>query len=219
MNEGMRQRLAEARERFEEVEQLLASPEVIGDRHRFQQLSREYAELEPVIEVWRNFRNNEKAMNEAQELLESSDGEMRQMARDELDALAAKTESLEQRLQRLLLPRDPNDEHNIFLEVRAGTGGQEAGIFAGDLLRMYARYAERRGWTVEIMSAQESEAGGFREVIARIIGKGAWSRLKFESGVHRVQRVPETESQGRIHTSACTVAILPEPEDIESVEI
>ncbi len=219
MNEGMRQRLAEARERFEEVEQLLASPEVIGDRHRFQQLSREYAELEPVIEVWRNFRNNEKAMNEAQELLEGSDGEMRQMARDELDALAAKTESLEQRLQRLLLPRDPNDEHNIFLEVRAGTGGQEAGIFAGDLLRMYARYAERRGWKVEIMSAQESEAGGFREVIARIIGKGAWSRLKFESGVHRVQRVPETESQGRIHTSACTVAILPETEDIESVEI
>lgn len=219
MNEGMRQRLAEARERFEEVEQLLASPEVIGDRHQFQQLSREYAELEPVIEVWRSFCSNEKAMSEAQELLEGSDGEMRQMARDELESLAAKTESLEQRLQRLLLPRDPNDEHNIFLEVRAGTGGQEAGIFAGDLLRMYARYAERRGWKVEIMSAQESEAGGFREVIARIIGKGAWSRLKFESGVHRVQRVPETESQGRIHTSACTVAILPETEDIESVEI
>ncbi|NBB93914.1 MAG: peptide chain release factor 1 [Gammaproteobacteria bacterium] len=219
MNEGMRHRLAEARERFEELEQLLASPAVIGDRHQFQQLSREYAELEPVIAVWGKFRNNEAAMTEARELLEGSDGDMRQLARDELEALESESESLEERLQKLLLPRDPNDERNIFLEVRAGTGGQEAGIFAGDLLRMYTRYAERRGWKVEVMSAQESEAGGFREVIARVIGKGAWSRLKFESGVHRVQRVPETESQGRIHTSACTVAILPEVDDVESVEL
>lgn len=219
MNEGMRQRLAEARDRFEELEQLLASPDVIGDRNQFQQLSREYAELEPVIGVWRNFRDNEAAIREARELLEGDDPDMRQMARDELESLETETESLEQRLQKLLLPRDPNDERSIFLEIRAGTGGQEAGIFAGDLLRMYTRYAERRGWKVEIMSAHESEAGGFREVIARVIGQGAWSRLKFESGVHRVQRVPETESQGRIHTSACTVAILPEVDDVDSVDV
>jgi peptide chain release factor 1 len=219
MNEGMRQRLAEARDRFEELEHLLASPEIIGNRGRFEQLSREYAELEPVIEVWGRFRDNETAIAEARELLEASDGDMRDMAREELQSLESDTESLETRLQKLLLPRDPNDERNIFLEIRAGTGGQEAGLFAGDLLRMYTRYAERRGWSVEIMSAQESEAGGFREVIARVIGKGAWSRLKFESGVHRVQRVPETESQGRIHTSACTVAILPEVDDVEAVDI
>ncbi|WP_376695337.1 peptide chain release factor 1 [Wenzhouxiangella sp. EGI_FJ10305] len=219
MNQGMRQRLDEARERFEELEHLLASPDVIGDRHQFEQLSREYAELEPVIQVWQQFRGNERAMEEAKELLEASDGEMRQMARDELGSLESNSEALEQQLQKLLLPRDPNDERNIFLEIRAGTGGQEAGIFAGDLLRMYARYAERRGWKVEIMSAQESEAGGYREVIAQVIGKGAWSRLKFESGVHRVQRVPETESQGRIHTSACTVAILPEIDDVEAIDV
>jgi len=219
MNEGMRQRLAEARERFEELEHLLASPDVIGDRRQFEQLSREYAEFEPVIQVWRQFRDNESAMSEARELLEGSDGEMRQMARDELESLEEEAESLETRLQKLLLPRDPNDERNIFLEIRAGTGGQEAAIFAGDLLRMYTRYAERRGWKVEIMSAQEGEAGGYREAIARVIGSGAWSRLKFESGVHRVQRVPETESQGRIHTSACTVAILPEIDDVEAVDV
>jgi len=219
MNKGMRQRLAEARERFEELEHLLASPEVIGDRHQFEQLSREYAELEPVIGVWQRYRDNEQAATEARELLESGDDEMRQMARDELASLESETETLAQRLQKLLLPRDPNDDRNIFLEIRAGTGGQEAGLFAGDLLRMYTRYAERRGWPVEIMSAQESDAGGFREVIARVIGNGAWSRLKFESGVHRVQRVPETESQGRIHTSACTVAILPEVDDVEATDI
>ncbi|RFF27768.1 MULTISPECIES: peptide chain release factor 1 [unclassified Wenzhouxiangella] len=219
MNESMRQRLAEARERFEELEHLLASPEIIGDRHQFEQLSREYAELEPLIQVWQQFRDNEQASREARELLEARDGEVRQMAREELESLESDTEALERKLQKLLLPRDPNDERNVFLEIRAGTGGQEAGLFAGDLLRMYTRYAERCGWKVEIMSAQENEAGGFREVIARVIGKGAWSRLKFESGVHRVQRVPETESQGRIHTSACTVAILPEVDDVEAIDV
>ncbi|NEZ03744.1 peptide chain release factor 1 [Wenzhouxiangella sp. XN201] len=219
MNEGMRQRLAEADERFEELEHLLSSPDIIADRQQFERLSREYAELEPVVQVWQKFRDNETATGEAREMFEGSDGEMRQLARDELEALEAETETLEERLQKLLLPRDPNDERNIFLEIRAGTGGQEAGLFAGDLLRMYTRYAERRNWKVEIMSAQENEAGGYREVIARVIGKGAWSRLKFESGVHRVQRVPETESQGRIHTSACTVAILPEADDVEAVDV
>lgn len=219
MNEGMRQRLAEAGERFEEIEHLLASPDVIADRQQFERLSREYAELEPVIQVWQRYRQNEAETGEARDVLEGSDGEMRQMAREELEALESESESLEERLQKLLLPRDPNDERNIFLEIRAGTGGQEAGLFAGDLLRMYTRYAERRGWKVEIMSAHEGEAGGYREVIARIIGQGAYSRLKFESGVHRVQRVPETESQGRIHTSACTVAILPEIDDVEAIDV
>lgn len=219
MNEGMRQRLVEAGERFEEIEQLLASPEVIGDRQQFQRLSREYGELEPVMQVWRKFRELETAGAEARELLTSSDVDVRDLARDELDAVEQASGDLEKRLQRLLLPRDPNDERNIFLEVRAGTGGQEAALFAGDLLRMYVRYAESRGWRAEIMSSHEGEAGGYREVIARIIGQGAYSRLKFESGVHRVQRVPATESQGRIHTSACTVAILPEIDDVEAVNI
>ncbi len=219
MNDGMRQRLNEAGERFEEIEHLLASPDVISDRDRFQQLSREYGGLDALIQTWREFQQREASMREARELLDSDEAELRDLARDELAALEARMEALELSLQRLLLPNDPNDERNIFLEIRAGTGGQEAALFAGDLLRMYTRHAENRGWQVEIMSAHESEAGGFREVIARIIGSGAYSRYKFESGAHRVQRVPETESQGRIHTSACTVAILPEIDAAEAVDI
>ncbi|MFW5926773.1 MAG: peptide chain release factor 1 [Wenzhouxiangella sp.] len=219
MNPGVRQRLIEVSERFEELEHLLASPEIIGDRQQFQQLSREYGELEPVMQVWRAYQDTEAAAAEAEEMQDEPDPEMRRMAEEELARKRDEQEVLEKRLQKLLLPRDPNDERNIFLEIRAGTGGQEAALFAGDLLRMYIRYAERRGWRVEVMSAHESEAGGYREVIARIIGAGAWSRLKFESGVHRVQRVPATESQGRIHTSACTVAILPEIDDVEAVDI
>jgi peptide chain release factor 1 len=219
MNAGMRQRLLEAAERFEELEHLLASPDVIGDRAQFQRLSKEYGELEPVMAVWREYREAEDAIVGAREMLDEGERDMRRMAEEEIESLESRMSRLERRLQKLLLPRDPNDERNIFLEIRAGTGGQEAALFAGDLLRMYTRYAESRGWRVEIMSAQESEAGGYREVIARVIGSGAYSRLKFESGVHRVQRVPATESQGRIHTSACTVAILPEADDIEAVEI
>ncbi|QOC23883.1 peptide chain release factor 1 [Wenzhouxiangella sp. AB-CW3] len=219
MNPGIRERLQQARERFEELEQLLASPDIINDRRKFEQLSREYGELDPVIRLWQQYQDTEQAATEAGQLLDESDRDMRQMAEEEIRVAEEQQEDMSRRLQTLLLPRDPNDERNIFLEVRAGTGGQEAGLFAGDLLRMYSRYAERRGWKVEIMSAQDSEAGGYREVIARIIGQGAYSRLKFESGTHRVQRIPATESQGRIHTSACTVAILPEIDEVDHVDI
>ncbi len=219
MNPGIRTRLEEAVERFEELEQLLATPDVISDRRQFEQLSREYGELEPIIRLWDQFQASEEAVEEANQLLQESDSDLREMAREEVTSGEREQERMERELQRLLLPRDPNDERNIFLEIRAGTGGQEAALFAGDLLRMYSRYAERRGWKVEIMSAQEGEVGGFREVVARLIGNGVYSRLKFESGTHRVQRVPATESQGRIHTSACTVAILPEIDEVDSVDV
>jgi peptide chain release factor 1 len=219
MNPGIRARLEEAGERFEELEQLLASPDVIGNRRQFEQLSREYGELEPIIRLWRQFQASEEAVDEAGQLLQEADRDLREMAREEITSGQREQARMESELQKLLLPRDPNDERNIFLEIRAGTGGQEAALFAGDLLRMYTRYAERRGWKVEVMSAQEGEAGGFREVVARLIGSGVYSRLKFESGTHRVQRIPATESQGRIHTSACTVAILPEIEEVDSVEV
>jgi peptide chain release factor 1 len=207
------------RERFEELEQLLATPDVIGNRRQFEQLSREYGELEPIIRLWRQFQASEEAVDEAGQLLQEAESDLREMAREEITSGQREQARMESELQKLLLPRDPNDERNIFLEIRAGTGGQEAALFAGDLLRMYTRYAERRGWKVEVMSAQEGEAGGFREVVARLIGSGVYSRLKFESGTHRVQRIPATESQGRIHTSACTVAILPEIEEVDSVEV
>ncbi len=219
MDSGIRQRLNEVSERFEELARLLAEPEVISDQRRFQAYSREYAELDPIMRIWRAFSQCETARLEARDMLAEGDRELRELAREEIDRLDRHQETLNAELQRLLLPKDPNDERNIFLEIRAGTGGQEAGLFAGDLLRMYTRYAERQAWSVEILSAQASEAGGYREVIARIIGRGAYSRLKFESGTHRVQRIPATESQGRIHTSACTVAILPEMDEVDAIKI
>ncbi|HMA98835.1 MAG TPA: peptide chain release factor 1 [Wenzhouxiangella sp.] len=219
MDIGIRQRLDQASERFEELAQLLAEPDVIANQPQFQSLSREYADLDPVIGLWQRYQECESAYRDAHEMLDEDDRSMRELARDEMATAEQRQNELETELQRLLLPRDPNDERNIFLEVRAGTGGQEAGIFAGDLLRMYCRFSERQGWQVEILSAQENDAGGYREVIARIIGRGAYSRLKFESGTHRVQRVPATESQGRIHTSACTVAILPEVAEIDAIDI
>jgi peptide chain release factor 1 len=219
MNSGIRERLNRARERFEEVERLLSDPDVIADRKQFQSLSKEYGELEPIIQVLRESEANQRSASEAREMADGDDREIAALAHDELRQAEHRATELEQRLQSLLLPRDPNDSRNIFLEVRAGTGGQEAAIFAGDLFRMYTRYAERRGWRVEVLSAHDSEAGGYREVVARIIGDGAYSKLKFESGAHRVQRIPTTESQGRIHTSACTVAILPEVDDIDAIAI
>ena len=219
MNPGIRQRLTEVDQRFEEIEHLLADPDVIGNRNQFQALSREYGELEPIMRLWQQYLATEQTIAEAREMISDGDADMRAMAEDEIRAAESEQEQLQSTLQRLLLPKDPNDDRNIFLEVRAGTGGQEAGLFAGDLLRMYTRFAEARGWQVEIMSAHESDAGGFREVIARVLGKGAYSQLKFESGVHRVQRVPATESQGRIHTSACTVAIMPEAEEVDDIDI
>lgn len=219
MHPSILDRLEQLVSRFEEVTALLSDPDVIGDNNRFRDLSREYAQLEPVVSTLREFRTTEAGVTSAKAMVEEDDAELRAMAEDELVALSARHEELELELQKHLLPKDPYDEHNIFLEVRAGTGGDEAAIFAGDLMRMYARYAERQGWQVEILSQSEGEHGGYKEVIARIQGQGAYSRLKFESGAHRVQRVPETEAQGRVHTSAATVAILPELEESEEIDL
>jgi len=219
MKDSIIAKLDELTERHHEVAILLSDPEVIGDNDRFRTLSQEYAQLSPVVEEFDAWKENESALSDVFELLESSDPEMKALAQEELPILEEKRDELSHSLSILLLPTDPHDNNNIFLEVRAGTGGAEAAIFAGDLLRMYMRYAENKGWGVEIISEHEGEHGGYREVIALISGHGAYSRLKFESGAHRVQRVPETESQGRVHTSAATVAILPEIPETEMVDI
>ncbi len=206
-------------DRFEEVGALLSEPDVIADQERFRALSVEYSQLEPVARCYREWREAGQVLASAETMQTDPDPELRALAADEAGQARTRLETLEQELQRLLLPRDPRDDSNIFLEIRAGTGGDEAAIFAGDLFRMYARYAERRGWQVEVLSENPGEHGGYKEIIARIVGRGAYSRLKFESGAHRVQRVPETESQGRIHTSAATVAVLPEIPEAEAVDI
>lgn len=217
MKTSIRTRLQQIQARFEEIALLLSQPEVMADQNQFRDLSVEYAQVEPLVKAWDAFQGNEQVIADASQML--ADPDLRELAEEELAHAEQLGEELQQTLKMLLLPRDPDDDNNIFLEIRAGTGGDEAALFAGDLLRMYTRYAETRGWAVEILSANEGEHGGFKEAIARVAGRGAFSRLKFESGTHRVQRVPETESQGRIHTSACTVAILPEREDIENVDI
>ncbi len=206
-------------ERHEEIAAQLADPEVVGDPSKFAELSREYARLEPVVQDLNAYREAADAAAAAEAMLEDSDAEIRAMAEEEADEARQRLEQLEACLQRHLIPTDPDDQRNVFLEVRAGTGGDEAALFAGDLLRMYMRYAERQGWKTEILSAREGEHGGYREVIARIRGQSVYARLKFESGAHRVQRVPATESQGRIHTSACTVAVLPELDEVSAIEI
>jgi len=206
-------------ERFEELGALLSDAEVINDQNRFRELSREYAQLDPVSASYKRYLATLEEIESAKEMLEDDDAEMQAMAEDELKQAKSNRDHLELELQKLLLPTDPRDNSNIFLEIRAGTGGDEAAIFAGDLFRMYSRYTERQRWQIEVLSENEGEHGGYREVIARVVGKGAYSRLKFESGAHRVQRVPETESQGRIHTSACTVAILPEVDEVEEIDI
>ncbi|MDJ0036229.1 peptide chain release factor 1 [Pantoea allii] len=210
-------KLEALQERHEEVEAMLGDAGVIADQDRFRALSREYAQLTDVTRCFRDWQQNQQDIETAKMLLD--DPEMRDMAQEELLEAREKSELLEQQLQLLLLPKDPDDERDCFVEVRAGTGGDEAAIFAGDLFRMYSRYAEARRWRVEIVSANEGEHGGYKEVIARVMGDGAYGRLKFESGGHRVQRVPETESQGRIHTSACTVAVMPELPEAELPEI
>jgi peptide chain release factor 1 len=217
MNPSIRRKLDELAERHQEVSLLLAQPEVIDDSARFRDLSREFAQLEPLTASLRAYDDAGKNLAAAQAMLK--DPELKELAEGEIVELEARRETLDRELNLLLLPKDARDEANIFLEVRAGTGGDEAAIFAGDLFRMYSRYAESQGWRVEILSANSGEHGGFKEVIARVEGKGVFSRLKFESGTHRVQRVPETEAQGRIHTSAATVAILPEMDEIEDVEL
>jgi len=206
-------------ERLEELSALLADPGVMSDQNRFRSLSQEYSKLEPVVQCFNNYKQTLNDIDGAKELLKDSDLDVREMAKEEFNDSETRKEELEQELQVLLLPTDPHDDSNIFLEVRAGTGGDEAAIFAGDLYRMYSRYAENKGWQIELINSNAGEHGGFKEIIVRLIGQGAYSRLKFESGAHRVQRVPETESQGRIHTSACTVAVMPEADEIAEIEI
>ncbi len=212
-------RLASLAERHEEIGMLLSSQEIIQNQNKFRELSKEYADLQPLVETFNRYQQALSQEKSAQALLEDEDEEMREMAQVELDELKGQIEQLEKDLQVFLIPVDPDDDKNIFLEIRAGAGGDEAAIFAGNLFRMYCKYAENKRWTVEIVNESFGEHGGYKEVIARIIGQNVYSHLKFESGAHRVQRVPATESQGRIHTSTCTVAILPEVEEIDSVQI
>jgi peptide chain release factor 1 len=211
----MLERLAEIERRYEELERLVTDPAVIANRREYAKLARERAQLEAVVEGYRERQRLERDIAEHRELLHDGDVEIREMARSELPAIEAGLAELDERLKTLLIPRDPNDERNTVLEIRAGTGGDEAALFAAELFRMYSRYAERRGWRVEVLSSSPTGIGGLKEVIALVQGDGAFSRLKFEGGVHRVQRVPVTETQGRIHTSAVTVAVLPEAEDVE----
>ncbi len=220
LSQSMTVKLAGLNDRFDEVAGLLSDPEVMSDRDRFTALSKEYAELEPIINCYRSLEKLDANLADSQTLLEEEDdAEMRELAEEDVRQTQEEIESLTAELQLLLLPKDPNDHSNVYLEIRAGTGGDEAAIFSGDLLRMYNKYAESKGWNVEVMNERPGEHGGFKEVITRIIGKDVYSQLKFESGAHRVQRVPETESQGRIHTSACTVAIMPEVDEIDSIDI
>ncbi|MEJ2471306.1 MAG: peptide chain release factor 1 [Desulfuromonadales bacterium] len=211
----MLNKLEEVADRFREVEGLLADPKVINDQGRYRALTKEHSELNDVVSSYEAYCRIRQELADSRELLKDPDPDVRDMAAAEVDDLQEQQDRLETELRKLLVPKDPNDTRNVILEVRAGTGGDEAALFAGDLFRMYTRYAENRGWQVELLSSAESEAGGFKEVIAMIHGQGAYSRFKYESGTHRVQRVPETETQGRIHTSACTVAVLPEAEDVE----
>ncbi|MGB5062914.1 MAG: peptide chain release factor 1 [Candidatus Competibacter sp.] len=219
MNASMLVKLEQLTDRHQEVSALLADPDIIGDNNRFRALSVEYAQLEPVASGFLAYRRTLDDLESAREMTRDSDSELRALAQEELLEAEERRAGQERALQLLLLPRDPHDIGNVFLEIRAGTGGDEAALFAGDLLRMYARYAELRGWALEILSESPGEHGGYKEAISRVIGQGAYSRLKFESGAHRVQRVPATEAQGRIHTSAATVAVLPELAEVEQIEI
>lgn len=219
MKPSIQTKLENLGERFEEITALLSQPEVQSNQNQFRGLSQEYAQIEPLVACYKTYLDNEADLESAQEMAKDSDQELREMARDEIAEAESKREALEQELQILLLPKDPNDNRNVFLEVRAGTGGDEAAIFAGDLARMYQRYAERQGWSTEIINENRGEHGGYKEVILRVSGQNVYSQLKFESGTHRVQRVPETESQGRVHTSACTVAIMPEVDSVDEIDI
>jgi len=219
MKDSIRIKLEKLADRHEEVSGLLADPVVIGDSNKFRDLSVEYSKLDPVVGRYREYLSILEERVHAREMADGDDAEMRELGEEELASLSARIEREEEELSKLLIPKDVRDDSNIYLEVRAGTGGDEAAIFAGDLFRMYARYAAVQGWNVEVLSENPGEHGGYKEVISRVVGRGAFSRLKFESGTHRVQRVPATEAQGRIHTSAVTVAILPELDEIEPIEL
>jgi peptide chain release factor 1 len=219
MKDSIRNKLERLVERHEEVGALLSDPDIIGNSDKFRELSMEYSRLEPIVVRYREYQSLLSELTNAREMMEGDDTELRDLGREEFGALTARIEREEEELAKLLLPKDARDDSNIYLEVRAGTGGDEAAIFAGDLFRMYSRYADQRGWRVEVISESLGEHGGYKEVISRIVGRGAYSYFKFESGAHRVQRVPATEAQGRIHTSACTVAILPELAEVEAVDL
>lgn len=210
-------KLANLSERLDEIDRLMSSEGITDNMDNYRKLTQEHADITPIVAQYRLFAQSEADMKEAFAML--SDPEMKEFAQEEINSAKAQQEAIEKALQTLLLPKDPNDERNLFLEIRAGTGGDESALFAGDLFRMYSRYAERQRWKVEVVSASESEVGGYKEIIAKVEGYGAYSKLKFESGGHRVQRVPDTETQGRIHTSACTVAVLPEADEVSDVVI
>ncbi len=219
MKASLRTKLQSLVDRYEELSALLGDAETINDQKRFRECSKEFAQLEPIVQCFQQFETAQQAEQHSHELLNENDEELRELAKEELKEAKESQEKLTQELQILMLPKDPNDDKNVYLEIRAGTGGDEAAIFVGDLYRMYVRYAEEQKWRCEIVSESEGEHGGYKEIVVRIIGQGVYSQLKFESGAHRVQRVPVTESQGRIHTSACTVAILPEVDAVEEINI
>jgi len=219
MKASIQTKLENLSERFEEIAALLSQPEVQSNQNKFRALSQEYSQIDPIVSCYNQYQENEGELHEAIEMSKDSDPELREMAKEEQQDAETKKQQLQQQLQILLLPKDPNDNRNIFLEVRAGTGGDEASIFSGDLAKMYQRFAEKRNWQSEIITENRGDHGGYKEIILRISGQDVYSQLKFESGVHRVQRVPETESQGRVHTSACTVAIMPEVDSIDEYEI
>lgn len=219
MKVSVQRKLESLTERFEEVQALLSEASVTSDQEKYRALTKEYSQLEDVVKCFREFQTAQQDLVSAQEMLEENDAEMREMAQEEFKASKKRIEELTQTLQILLLPKDPNDDNNCFLEIRAGAGGDEAAIFAGDLFRMYSRYAESNRWKVELVTCNEGEHGGYKEIIVNVMGEGVYGILKFESGGHRVQRVPETESQGRIHTSACTVVVMPEVPESEAIEI
>ena len=219
MKASIRNRLEFVRDRHEELSGLLSDPDIINDQNQFRDLSREYSKLETVVGLFQKYESLGEDIAAAEEMANDADDEIRKMGQEELASLNECRGKLLLDLQKALIPRDPRDDSNVYLEIRAGTGGDEAAIFAGDLFRMYSKYAEAMHWSLEIVSAREGEHGGYKEIISRISGRGIYARLKFESGAHRVQRVPATESQGRIHTSACTVAVLPEADEVEEIEI
>ncbi|KGP63112.1 peptide chain release factor 1 [Legionella norrlandica] len=219
MKKSLELKLQQMLERFQEVGRLLSEASVIADQNQFKSLSKEYAQLEPVSKSYETYLEAKDNLASLQELVAGDDKELATMAEDELETVKKQVEELDEELQWHLIPKDPDDERDVYLEIRAGTGGDEAAIFAGDLYRMYSRYAENQGWQIELISASYGEHGGYKEIIARISGNAVYSQLKFESGAHRVQRVPETESQGRVHTSACTVAIMPEVDEINDIQI
>ncbi|MXA27249.1 peptide chain release factor 1 [Francisella tularensis] len=219
MKDSIKAKLQSLIERHEEVSALLSEAGIISDQNKFRDLSKEYSHLEPIVKAFKEYTQALEDKQAAYEMLNEKDAELVEMAKEELKLANEAIEKLESELQIFLLPRDPNDDANVFLEIRAGTGGDEASIFSGDLFKMYSKYAEQRGWKIEVISASEGEHGGYKEIISRIYGDGVYSQLKFESGAHRVQRVPTTESQGRIHTSACTVAVMPEADEVEGIDI